>query len=74
MLVRSACIIVPYNDDSKAPIQLSGRERSCLAFARSAMFGLEIALKEKLSSLIQPSFHSGIGLVPENVVMVTIDM
>ena len=46
---RAACIIVPYNDGSKASIRLSGRVRSCLAFAGSRMFGLDIAPKEKLS-------------------------
>ena len=52
--VRAACIIVPQNDGLKAPIQLSGKGRSCLAFARSGMFGLSIAPKEKLSPLFKP--------------------
>ena len=52
--VRAACIIVQYNDGSKAPIWLSGRGRSCLAFVRSGKFGLGIALKEKLSPLFNP--------------------
>ena len=51
---RVLCIIVPYNDGSKAPIQLSGRGRSCLAFVRSEIFGLGIAPKEKLSHLFNP--------------------
>ena len=49
--IRAACVIVPYNDGSKAPTKLSGRERSCLTFARSGMFGLGIAPKEKPSCL-----------------------
>ena len=49
--VRAGCIIIPYNDGSKAPIQLWGRGRSCLAYARSRMFGLGIAPKERLSRL-----------------------
>ena len=52
--VRAACIIVPYNDGFEAPIRLSGRGRSCLAFVRSGMFGLGIAPKEKLSRLFNP--------------------
>ena len=52
--VRVACIIVPYNNGSKAPIRLSGRGRSILAFVRSGMFGQGIALKEKLSCLFNP--------------------
>ena len=52
--VRAACIIVPYNDGSKAPIWLSGRGRSCLAFVRSWMFGLGIAPMEKLPHLFNP--------------------
>ena len=52
--VRAACIIVPYNDGSKAPIWLSEKERPCLAFARSGMFGLGIMAKEKLSCLFNP--------------------
>ena len=52
--VRSACIIVLYNDGLKAPIRLSGRGRSCLAFARFGMFGLGIAPKRKLSYLFNP--------------------
>ena len=36
--VRTACIIVPYKDGSKAPIRLSWRGRSCLAFVRSGIF------------------------------------
>ena len=52
--VRAACIIVPYNDGSKAPIRLSARGRSCPAFVRSEMFGLGIAPKEKLSRLFNP--------------------
>ena len=71
--VRAACIIVPYNDGSKAPIRLSGRGRSSLAFARSGMFGLGIALKEKISRLFNP-VSIGIKLVPGNVVMVAINM
>ena len=51
--VRATCIILPYNDGSKAPIRLSGRGRSCLAFVRSGMFGLGIAPKEKLSTQIR---------------------
>ena len=54
-----------------APIRLSARGWSCLAFVRSGMFGLGIAPKEKLSETL---FHSGIRLVPGNVVMVAIDM
>ena len=38
-------------DGSKAPIQLWGRGRSCHAYARSRMFGLGIAPKERLSRL-----------------------
>ena len=38
--VRAVCIIVQYNDGSKALICLSGSGRSCLAFARSEMIGL----------------------------------
>ena len=71
--VRAMCIIVPYNDGSKARIQLSGRERSCLAFATSGMFRLGIAPKEKLSHLFNP-VSMGIRLVPGNVVMVAIDI
>ena len=67
--VRGTCIIVPYNDGSKAPIRLSGRGRSCLAFARSGMFGLGIAPKEKLSRLFNP-VSKEIRLVPGKVVMV----
>ena len=52
--VRDACIIVPYNDGSKSPIRLSGRGRSCVAFGRSRMFGLDIAPKEKLSRQFNP--------------------
>ena len=56
--VRAECIIVPYNDGSKAPIRLSGRGRSCLAFVRSGTFGLGIAPKEELSRLFNPvSIH-----------------
>ena len=49
--VRATYIIIPENNGSKAPIQLSGRGRSCLAFVRSGMFGLGTAPKEKLSRL-----------------------
>ena len=66
--------MVPYNNGSKAPIRLSGRGRSCLAFARSGMFRLGIEPKEKLSQPIQPNFHSGIRLVAGNMVMVATDM
>ena len=52
--VRAACIIVPYNDGSKSPIRLSARGRSCVAFGRSRMFGLDIAPKEKLSRQFNP--------------------
>ena len=52
--VRAACIIVPYNDGSKSPIRLSARRRSCVAFGRSRMFGLDIAPKEKLSCQFNP--------------------
>ena len=52
--VRAACIIIPYNDGSRAPIWLSGRGRSYLAFTRSEMFGLRIAPKEKISHLFKP--------------------
>ena len=38
----------------QAPIRLSGRGSSCLAFARSGMFGLGIAPKEKGSRLFNP--------------------
>ena len=51
---RAACIIVPYNDGSKAPTRLSGRRRSRLAFTKSGMFWLDIAPKEKLSCLFNP--------------------
>ena len=47
-------MIVQYNDGSKAPIRLPGRGASCLAFVRSAKFGLGIAPKEKLSPLFNP--------------------
>ena len=60
--VRAACIIVPYNDGSKAPIRLLGGG-SFLAFARSEMFGLGIALKEKFCRLSNP-VSIGIKLVP----------
>ena len=63
--IRAARIIVPYNNGSKAPIRLSGRGRFCLAFARSGMFGLDIVPKEKLSRLVNISFHSGIDLCLE---------
>ena len=49
--VRAACIIVSYNDASKAHFGLSRRGRSCLVFVRSGMFGLDIALKKKLCGL-----------------------
>ena len=49
--IRAVCIIVPYSDGLKAPIRLLGRGRSCLGFARSGMFELDIALKKKLSGL-----------------------
>ena len=52
--VRATCIIVPYNDSSKAPIRLPARGRSCLAFAKFGMCGLGIARKEKLSRLFNP--------------------
>ena len=52
--VRATCIIVPYNDGSEAPIWLSERGRSCLAFAESGMFGLGMAPKEKRSHLFKP--------------------
>ena len=52
--VRATCIIIPYNDSSKARIWLSWRGRSCLTLARSGMFGLGIAPKEKLSRLFNP--------------------
>ena len=52
--VRGASIIVPYGDDSKASIRLSGRGRSCIAFVRPVVFGLGIALKEKRSRLSNP--------------------
>ena len=56
--VRATSTIVPYNDSSEAPIQLSGRGKSCLAFPRSGMFGLGTAPKEKLSRLCNPvSIH-----------------
>ena len=71
--LRAACIIVPYTNGSKTPIRLSGRGRSCLAFATSGMFGLGIAPKEKISRLFNP-VSIGIRLVPGNVVMVAIDM
>ena len=54
--VKTVSIIVPYKDGSKAPICLSVRGRSCLAFARSGIFGLDIAPKEKLSRLFNPVF------------------
>ena len=73
MLVRAACIMVPQNNGPKAPIWLSGKETSCLPFARSGTFGLDILPKRNFS-LIQPSFHSGIRLVPGNVVMHAIGM
>ena len=38
----------------QAPIRLSGRGSSYLAFARSGMFGLGIAPKEKVSRLFNP--------------------
>ena len=44
-----------------------------LAFARSGMFGLGIAPKEKISRLFNP-VSIGIRLVPGNVVMVASDM
>ena len=53
--VRAACVIALYNDGSKVPIRLSGRGRSCLAFATFGMFGLSIAPKEKVSSLFKPA-------------------
>ena len=71
--VRAACVVLPYNDGSKAPIRLSGRGRFCLVVARSGMFGLGIAPKEKLSRLFNP-VSIGIRLVPGNVFMVAIDM
>ena len=71
--VRAACIIVPYNDDSKAPIRLSGMGRSCLVFARPGVFGLGIAPKEKIFRLFNP-VSIGIRLVPGIVVMVVIAM
>ena len=52
--LRAACIIVPYNDGSKKPIRLLRRGKSCLVFARSGMFALSIAPKEKLSCLFNP--------------------
>ena len=67
------CIIVPYDDGLKAPIQLLERGKSRLAFARSGMFGLGIALKEKLSCPFNP-VSVRIKLVPGNLVMVAIDM
>ena len=38
--IRAGCIIVQYNDGSKAPIPLFGRGRPCVAFARSKMLDL----------------------------------
>ena len=55
---RAACIIVPHNDGSKASIRLSGRGRSCLAFAKSGMFGLGIASKAKLTYSTQFSIRN----------------
>ena len=68
--IRAACIIVPYNDGSEAPIPLSERGRSCLIFGRSGMFGLGIVPKEIRLHIL----HIGLRLVPGNVVMVLIDM
>ena len=52
--VKAACVIIPYNDGSKAPIWLLGRGRCCLAFVRSGIIGLGIAPMEKLSRLFNP--------------------
>ena len=52
--VRATCIIVPYSNGSKRLVRLSESGRSCLAFARSGMFGLRIAPKKKLSRLFKP--------------------
>ena len=49
--VRPVCIILPYNDGLKAPIQVSGRRRPCLAFARYGMFGQVLAPEEKLRTI-----------------------
>lgn len=68
--VRATCIIIPYKDPSKTPIQLTGKGRYCLAFARFWMFGLGIAPQKKLSHLFNP----GIRLVSVNVVMVAINI
>ena len=54
--VAASCIIVPYKDGPKAPIRLLQRGRTCLAFARSTMFGLRVGLKEKLSCLFNTVF------------------
>ena len=47
--------------------------KSCLAFARSEMFGLGIEPKEKISCLFN-TVSIGIRLVPGHVVMVAIDI
>ena len=55
-----------YNDGSKAPIWLSGRGRSCLAFVRSGKWVRHSAEGETFSP-IQPSFRSRIRLAPGNM-------
>ena len=51
---RAACIVLPYSDGSKAPIQLSGRRRFSLVLVRSRIVVLGTVLKEKLSRLFNP--------------------
>ena len=50
--VRTAWLIVPYNDGSEVTIQLCTRGRSCLAFANSEIFS--IPPKEKFPCLFKP--------------------
>ena len=54
---NSPCIIVLYDGGFKAPIRLSGRERSCLACTKLGMFELGIKSKEIHSCLFNPVFN-----------------
>ena len=49
-------------------------ERSCLTFARAGIFWARHTTEGETFLPIQPSFHSGIRVVPGNVVTVAIDM